>query len=236
MTDNSFANDDSNKGTTGFVANTDADNSGSGSQESGNELQHQIDVMQKRMGDKDDFINTLQGENQTLREKMADIEAKLDSMGSVEDQIERIKQAQESNQETNLDEDTLVKNVLGRIDQKTAQEKAEANFKAVSDKLTKTYGAEKVDDIVARAAQENGLAFDDMFDLARKSPEAVFRMVGIKQTTTINPSNNTNFGAGTEVKNKEQKLSDFAKMRREDPKQFYTPEVQKQFREACLES
>lgn len=236
MTDNSFANDDSNKGTTGFVANTDADNSGSGSQESGNELQHQIDVMQKRMGDKDDFINTLQGENQTLREKMADIEAKVESMGSVEDQIKRMQQAQDSNQDTTLDEDTLVNKVLGSIQAKTEEEKATANFNQVSELLTKTYGADKVDEIVKSAAKENGLSFDDMFALAKKSPQAVYRMIGIKQTSAINPSHNTNVGFNTDTKSKEQKLSDFARLRKDNPKEFYSPEVQQAFRKACLES
>lgn len=235
MTGQTFTNDQGNTGTTNDSFTTPADHSTGGEPELGNKLQQQIDVMQKRMGDKDDFIGTLQGENQTLRERMADIESKLESMGSVEDALARMDEAKNSNQDTTLDEDTLVSNVLNKLSAKSEKEQADNNFNAVSATLTKTYGADKVDDIVSAAAIENGLSFDDMFELARKSPQAVYRMVGVKQSTgTTNPSRSTNIGTTSDVETKEQKLAYFSKMRRENPADYYKPENQKAFREICL--
>lgn len=235
MTDKTFTNDNGSQGTTETSFTDVADKGNTGDLDLGSKLQQQMDVMQKRIGDKDVFIDTLQGENQTLREKMADIEAKLESMGSVEDALARMDKAKNSNQDTTLDEETLVSKVLGKMQANTEKEKAEANFKSVSATLTKTYGADKVDEIVRKTAAENGLSFDDMFSLAKKSPQAVFRMMGIKQLTgTSNPSQSTNVGYGSDNQNKEQRLADYAKMRRENPKEFYKPDVQRAFRELCL--
>lgn len=237
MTDqNTFTNDNGSQGTTSTSFIGDADQSNTGAEGLGDKLQQQIDVMQKRMGDKDEFISTLQGENSTLREKMLDIETRLESMGSVEDALARMDAAKNSNQDTTLDEDTLVSKVLGKMQAEKAQEVADKNFSAVSATLTKTYGAEKVDEIVKKAAEENGLSFDDMFSLAKKSPQAVYRMVGIDNSKpAINPSQGSSVGYATDNKDKEQKLSDFAKMRKENPKEFYKPDNQRAFRELCLQ-
>lgn len=237
MTGNTFTNDQGNAGTTNNSFTTEADQSQGGELELGSKLQQQIDVMQKRMGDKDEFIGTLQGENQSLREKMADIEAKLESMGSVEDALARMDEAKKSNQDTTLDEDTLVSNVLNKLSAKSQEEQAEKNFSTVSATLTKTYGADKVDEIVSKAAQENGLSFDDMIALAKKSPQAVYRMVGVNSTTVssaANPSRSTNIGTTSDVETKEQKLAYYSKLRRENPSEYYKPETQKAFREVCL--
>jgi len=237
MTDmNTFTNDQGNTNTS-FSDNLDADNNNQGNAELGNKLQQQVDVMQKRITDKDTHITTIESENQTLREKMLDIESKIESMGSVEDALARMNEAKNSNQDTALDEDTLVSKVLGRMDAKTAEETATANFNDVSATLTKTYGKDQVDSIVRKAADENGLSFEDMFDLARKSPQALYRMVGIKQavnTSTATPSQSTQSGYASDNQNRDQQLSDFAKLRRENAKEFYKPEVQKAFRELCL--
>ena len=100
MTTESFANDNSNQGTTEPTFNQNQDKGGEENKGSGNELQQQVDVMQKRLTDKDEFIDTLKTENQQFRERMADVEAKLQSMGSVEEAVARMQEANQSNQDT----------------------------------------------------------------------------------------------------------------------------------------
>ena len=236
MTDQNFSLDKGNEGTTESSFNQEDQNLGGGDN-SGNTLQHQMDVMQKRIGDKDTFIGTLKDENQTLREKMADFELKLDAMGTVEEQLARMEAAKNSNQDTNLDEDTLVSKVLGTLDAKSLEKKQSANFERVKAEITKKFGADKVDSIVGAAASENGLAFEDMIDLSKKSPQAVLKMVGVQaaMTGTTNPSQGTSVGYGTDDSNRDQKLADYARMRKENPKEFYKPAEQAKFRELCLQ-
>ena len=234
MTD-SFNADQAPQGTTDQVSNI-VDNNTDNVFDAGNKLQQQIDGMQKRMGDKDTHITTIESENQDLRESLADINERLDAMGSVEDALTRMKENNNSNQDTTLDEDTLKSTMKSLLAETTAEEKATGNFNKVADTLTKLYGADKVNETVENVARENGLTFQDMIMLARKSPDAVFRMAGVKASspTSAAPSQSTQVGYNTGNQNKEHKLAEFSKMRKENPKEFYKSEVQKQFRDLCL--
>lgn len=230
-----FNADTAPQGTTDQTNNI-VDNNDENLLDTGNKLQQQIDGMQKRMGDKDTHITSIESENQTLRESLADINERLNAMGSVEDALTRMKENNDSNQETTLDEDTLKSTMKSLIAETTAEEKATGNFNKVADALTKLYGADKVNETVENVAKENGLTFQDMIMLARKSPDAVFRMAGIKHSSisTAAPSQATQVGYNADTQSKESKLAEFAKMRKESPKEFYAAGIQKQFRELCL--
>lgn len=236
MTEQSFTNDQGNQGTTGTGFASGTDNSNNVDNDSGSNLQQQIDVMQKRIGDKDSFIDTLKEENQKLREEMTSIATKVESMGSVEDQLKRMEEAKNSNQDTTLDEETLVSKILGTLEAKTTQEVQDKNFKEVSETLVKTYGADKVDDVVRQAAAKVNLKFDDMLELAKKSPKAVYEMVGVTRSApaSATPSQSTHVGYTTDNQTKEQKLAYFSKLRKDNPKEYFKPETQKAFRETCL--
>ena len=238
MTD-TFNSDQENKGTTDTGNQSTGDNTNATEFESGNRFQQQIDVMQKRIGDKDAHISSIESENQILREKLASVDEKLSKMGTVEEALSKLKDKEKSNQDTALDEDTIKSMMRGVlpsvIKESTEAERAEANFKEVSSALTKTYGADKVDEVVAKVAIENGMSFDDMLSLARKSPKVVFKMVGIQTgNTNYTPTKSTSTGYGESYETKEQKLAYYSKLRREDPKSYYSPAVQKKFREVCL--
>ncbi len=231
----SFSTDTVQTGTTDQTTTT-TDNTNSGSFDAGNELQRQIDGMQKRLTDKDSHINTLESENKNINEKFADMAERLDKLTTVEDTLSRMRENTESNQATALDEEDLKVKVKNLLAENTAEERADNNFKAVADVLSKKYGSDKVDETVRSVAKENGLTFDDMISLARKSPSAVYRMAGLDNmsATSTNASQSTYVGVNIDGKTKEQKLSEYATMRRESPKDFYKPEAQKAFRELCL--
>jgi len=236
MTD-TFNSDQENQGTTESQQQGTADKSGTELLDAGNKLQQQIDVMQKRMGDKDTHISSVEKENQALRENLADINERLDKMGTVEEALARIGEKNESTQDTGLDENTLksvMKDALPSLLAESAAEvQASVNFKQVADALANAYGKDKADETVERIAKENGLAFDDMVALARKSPSAVMKMAGIT-TAQAAPSQGTHIGYNDDSQNKEQKLAYFSKLKKDDPKEYYKPEVQKKFRETCL--
>jgi regulator of replication initiation timing len=222
--------------------NGNADNNGVQNFDAGNQLQQQIDVMQKRMGDKDTHISTVEGENKTLQVKLAEISERIEKMTTVEDALARMKENNESTQDTKLDEATLksmMKNALpSMMAETTAEEKADANFNTVADTLTKLYGKDKVDETVRQVALDNGLDFNDMINLARKSPNALYKMAGINKgqqvNTTSSVTHSTNTGYNENFETKEQKLAYFSKLRKEDRAEYYKPATQKRFREVCL--
>lgn len=238
MTD-TFSSDQEHNGTTNHTNESNGDNLNSMSDDLGSKLQQQIETMQKRIGDKDSHISNIEKENQTLREKLADIDEKLQKMGTVEEALERMKGNKESSQDTALDEDTLkskLRDIIPNVLKETSEkEKAAANFSQVSETLTKLYGKDKVDEVVSNIAKENGISFKDMIDLAHKSPKAVYRMAGVDTSKqSYAPSHGTNTGFNNKYETRDEQLAYYSKLRRDDPKTYYSPAVQKKFREVCL--
>jgi hypothetical protein len=201
-----------------------------------NNLQSQIAGMEKRISDKDTHISTVESENLKLREQMAETQEKLEKMAKIEEALERMQANQNgSTQDTALDENALINKTLEALDEKKREATAEENFNAVSAELTKQFGADAVDGKVAQIAKNNGLSFDDIVDLAKKSPNAVYTMAGLKGITSpsTSPSRSSNIGFNNDDDGssaRERKLAEFAKMRRENASLYWKPETQKEFR------
>jgi len=228
--------DNVDAGNTTFGNAGGSDNGSQGDHGAGDNLQAQISGMEKRIADKDTHIGTVESENLKLREQMADAQEKLDKMSKIEEALERMQENQNgSTQDTALDENALINKTLEALDNKKREATAEENFNAVSAELTKQFGADAVDSKVTQLAQENGLSFNDIVDLARKSPNAVYKMAGLvgTQVRTGSPSQSSTIGFNNEDDGssaKERALAEFAKMRRDNPKLYWKAETQKEFR------
>lgn len=227
--------DNADIGTNNFAQASSTDNGQQQVRVDG-QLQAQISGMEKRMVDKDAHISTVESENLSLREQMADTQAKLEKMGSIEDALLRMEETNQhaNNQDTALDEDALIKRTLQAMDTNRLQKTAEQNFQDVSTELSKTYGADNVDTKVRAVAAENGLTFDDMIELSRKSPNAVYRMAGLNVPQSIqgSPTRSTT-SAYEEADNlsvKENRLAEFSKLRKENPREYWKADTQKEFR------
>lgn len=233
MTGNTFADKANQEGTNTFGTAGNVDSTTSGNNGT---TDNQLAVMQKRITDKDTHITTLETENRSLREMVADVQEKLNKLGDVETLLERMqnKPQDDSNRDTALDEETLVSKTLDRIQMLSKEQQQEQNFTTVANRLTKEFGADKVDEKVNQFARENGLTFDEMVDLAKKSPQAVYRMVGLETTkqTSMSPSHSTIVGYGDKTADqvRDQKLAEFAKLRRENPRKYWSSSVQQEFR------
>lgn len=212
------------------------DNNGVGDNGVGAALQAQVSGMEKRISDKDTHISTVESENLKLRQDMADIQAKLDNSAQIEEALERIQTNQhDSNQDTALDEDALINRLKASIATDNSQKTKQQNFDEVAGEFTKQFGADAADEKVRQLAADNSLTFDDIVELARKSPDAVYRMAGLNVNRNVQgtPSRSTHVGFNNEddgTSAKARALSDFAKMRKENPKQYWKADTQKEFR------
>lgn len=199
-------------------------------------LQSQITGMEKRMSDKDSFIGQLQDENQSYREQLAELSERVTNLSKIEEALAgRTEEASASSQGTALDEDTLRNQVLGILEKTKAEEIAESNFTQVASAVTQAFGSEKADEKMRAIAEENGLDFEDLLVLSRKSPQAVLKMAGLKPQTKTGsplPTKGSHIGYNETPKSREAMLADWAKLRREDPVTWAKPETQKAFRES----
>ena len=152
-------------------------------QEDGSErFQRQIQGMEKRIADKDDFIKQLQDENKSLREKTSTLEEKMDELSqrsqSVEEVLERMKSSNQGGSEGDspgLTQEDVERLAAQTYQQQEEQRRYEANTKTIAQELQKVYGSE-IDQRVSELAKENDMTFDEAFDRAGRKPNAFRRL------------------------------------------------------------
>lgn len=195
-------------------------------------VEYQVQVMQKRLQDKDEFIKQLQSENQQTREMYSSLEERMQNLSKIEEVLNnRFEQQDVSNQDTSLDEDALVGKVIENLNKQQTEERMKANFEQAKQRLTSEFG-QHVEEKVSQAAQANGMTYDDMVQMARKSPQAFYKLVGIESNTQQRPTtpNPMRGSQTTPQETGEKDFAYYARMQRENPREYWKPEVQREFR------
>jgi len=194
--------------------------------------EYQIKILEKRLQDKDEFINTLKEENQKTREMYASLEERLQNISKIEEVLSSKGQQQDvgTQEKTGLDEDALVGKVIENLNKKQAEEQYQKNFNSVVERLKEEFGEQNIEAKVQEAAAANGFSVEDMKVTARKSPKAFFKLVGLEggnRPVTPTPMR------GSQTAPQEQEEKDFAyyaRLMRENPREYWKPEVQREFR------
>lgn len=223
-------NEQTDPNTNSGFQNADQGSDGQGGVDTRNP-EYQVQVMQKRLQDKDEFIAQLQQENQQTREMYASLEERMQNLSKIEEVLNKRDNQQDfGSQDTSLDEDALVGKVIENLNAKKTQEQMQQNYQSVLERMKATVGEEHIESKVSEAAKANGLTVDDMVETARKSPQAFYKLIGLdnkQQPHTPNPMR------GTQTPPQETGAKDFAyysRMMRENPKEYWKPETQREFR------
>lgn len=210
-----------------FVDQTNSNETGSQDTQS---TEYQLQMMQKRITDKDEFINTLKEENQATREMVAGLQERLQNMEAISEVLNKGTQ-DASNQETSLDENVLVGKVIENLNKQKAEETYQSNFQQVNNMLIEQFGEAHANEKVREAAQASGLSYEDMVATAKKSPTAFYKIMGMNSTqtaTTPKPTHGTQAAPNIDTSKKD--LAYFSRLRRENPREWRKPEVQREFR------
>lgn len=197
--------------------------------------EYQINVMQQRIKDKDDFIETLKQENQDFRTRISILEEKLQNMEDISEVLSNKGQEQAvSNQDTGLDENELVGKVIESLNQRQTEAARDENFDTVVNTLTEQFGKDNVNSKVQQYAQELGMSVDDMKETARKSPQAFYRLTGIESTKSQAPQSpqptHSNVNSQAMPNTGEKDHSYYMHLMRNNPREFWKPEVQREYR------
>ena len=169
-------------------------------QNGGNDPTKNVDVnkLEKRLADSQQFIEVLKSERQSDRQKIEELEAKIQSAPTLDEIMEHINQ-NPSNTGDPVNPEDLVNKTVDAVQQQlsqTAQEEKEAqNIKEVSQILQSQFG-DNVDTKVSELAANNDMSFDEIYDLARKKPKVALKLLGIEQEdaskTTPSPTSSLN--------------------------------------------
>lgn len=127
-------------------------------------------------------ISTLEQENETLRQKAQEMEEVLKQLrGDGDPQpdpapAEPVPQAPAADQ--SVDVDSLFEQFQERLTAKQKAEQAEQNKRTALETALKAYG-EKTADVIKERASEAGMDYQDLLNLASRSPKAFNKIIGI---------------------------------------------------------
>ena len=158
-------------------------------------IEGQLSILQKRLDDQLGFIDTLKGENKSLREqqestgKIDELLLKLDAS-----QIEDTGQTQQTNSPMNID-DLRDQGFLTKqdLEQQRLDSVHADNFSKVKSALIDTYGEEKYLDVLTGKATTLGMSIEDIDRLARSNPAATIKLMEADKTTNTSTSTQGSF-------------------------------------------
>lgn len=140
---------------------------------------------------------------------------------------------QSDNRQT-VDQDAIEALVQKAIEERTAKAERERNQTAVVKRLTDTFGPQYTQHI-AKWAKDVGVPADWLNDLAARSPQAFYKMLGIEDTpaapivapqTVVNP-------AATAHRGQVKDWNYYKQIMKTDPAKFNSPAIQKEMFESA---
>lgn len=195
-----------------------------------------VDNVDKRLHDKDLFIEQLKVEAKTARDAAAVAEAKLVQQTSILDEIRNeIKKPQKAEgvtpQDAVVDENKIRDLVKSTLSNEEAQRTVTNNTKAVTDTLALHYGdLTKAQEAIRKAASDLGVSVEYLRDVGAKSPQALYKMLTVEPQKKVIPLDNTRSNINTTQSPRdpiEQDLASLNQLRKTDPYKFWNVENQK---------
>lgn len=155
-----------------------------------------VEVLKKRLNDKDSFIETLKSETKEYRDRIQQLESQLQQAKTIDELLERVKEYEPSDTSEptapRLDEDKLLskleERVFGKLSQKQRETVETQNWNESVSKLQEKFG-DKYIDYVRNRATELAVPIEEMDRLAKTSPRAFMELVtGQQQRATTQPT------------------------------------------------
>ena len=201
-----------------------------------------LKALAKAKAESDAYIAIQNKRMDDLRKDFLEAREQANTGPKLQEQIDRLMQLQQnSNSDTMLENESQEKPVYdpkeieslfeAKLQQHEVQKKQEANFNLVQSKLKERYGESYATVLKQQVDSMPGITPTEVNDLARKSPEAFFRLMGLdrqEDTSFQTPirSNQRSDSFSPQVQRRDEAYYD--KLRREQPKVYYDPKTQVQ--------
>lgn len=179
----------------------------------------------------DAHIATLTQELQELKAQQTSNQNITDAVNGKKDSQDEVNTNSQPADLNNLSKDELINLMKNVMNEDKTHNTQQTNLSQVDEFLVNKFG-DKAPEEVARIAQANGMTIEQMKNLSVSSPQAVINLCGgvgqtAIQTSTFSSSINTASQSETVKGN-----SYFSKLRKDDPKAFYSRAVQDEMRNA----
>jgi len=198
----------------------------------------------------DNFIQSLQQQVTELREELNKQDFAKDLLEKVKNNMnnkenephdkEKAEEVQTSTSNSKVDEGNLEKMIRDLMTEEEKKKTAQNNLKTVQSKLQETYG-ENAKRELQNKANELGMSADDLQDVAVRSPQAFFRLVGMDSTDNTSNSNSQTApipgdknSAAYQSNQTGREVRDwnyYENLRKTDRKRYFDPKTQRQMME-----
>lgn len=194
-------------------------------------------VVEKRLKDKDDFIEQMKRENAEMRAEIAKAANRDKLLDDLRTELQTLKsQATQPKENTtpSLTDGDIKTLVAKAITDAEATRSATQNVQEANNLMVKHFGsAEKAGEAVQARAKELNLPISWLKDMAAKSPTAFANLMGAVGTPDSTDVNLTTGTASSGVivhggKPKEGTKEYFDAIRKEDRSRYFSPAVQQQ--------
>jgi len=190
----------------------------------------------------DQYIKTLLLKHDQLKEDYLRVMEENKAKAKLEELIDQMKNDQQLSsseqptakevQKPELDLSNIEELVSKKIREREAETKEGANFKVVMDKLKERY-AHNYANVLREQASFLGMSEDDVNSLARKSPQAFFRIMGLdeqpKGESFQAPPRSNQISSSFKPKEEKRTWSYYQKLRKENPRAWLDPKTTDQF-------
>jgi hypothetical protein len=193
---------------------------------------------------KDLHIKKIEEENRTLRQATAEtktvdqllkaLNASNSSGTTVTDRSLESNQNVDVNNAPVASVEEVSKKVLEALEAKTAAQTQQNNLNQVKQALIRQFGADYANVLKAKA-DELGMDTDTVDMMARKTPKALFSLLGVQSTTSLSPSPNQS--SRTEAvagKPNEKTFSYYEKLRKSNPKLYESKQIQNEIMQEAM--
>lgn len=183
------------------------------------------------------YIKTMERQKDEMRNDLIAKDKELQARASMQELIDKINKQQVQPQntpqttETQKSEEIRLQDIEKLFESKFEQKKIAdietRNFTEVQNKLRERYG-DNASTILQNQANTLGLSKEDVNSLAKKSPEAFFRMLGLNQQNDLftapprSGMRNDNYLPKTEKRT----YSYYQEMKKKDPKKYWDAKTQ----------
>lgn len=148
-----------------------------------------MQVLEKRLADKDAHIKTLETENAELRANVADLQKQLDNVGNVTKMVEDLQNSKSLTQE---DVAVIVNNALT---QQQTQQQSQANWQSFVDAAIQTAGSrEAANQQLNEFLTNENMTLAELQGLAQVKPNVALRAAGLQPVVAPQPTPTTGGG------------------------------------------
>jgi hypothetical protein len=226
-------NDQNNNEGTNFGQTPDGDNLGA--TENKGLTPQELEALQTRDAAAQAHIPTLESENSELRDEVVRLQGELANATTLDGVLDKISNRSSGTQA--IDQTTITQIVDRVLTQKQTQANSDANWNHVQNTLTETFGDWKTADTkVQERALELDIRLADANVMARNNPKAFLQLFNPQTSTNTDRSSGVRSGgsgqtvAGTTTTGNTRDQAFYNKLRRENPKAYWSVETQAQYR------